>query len=151
MKSYSGQHSDEPLIDVPSSSGVDEALLKAVVQVRAGIEVEENFRIIAGRLSPRLLGYFRRHNFSHESAEDLVQTTLLRVYKSIGQLEQAEKFLAWLFKIARNVRCTATGQRLNEMRFLAGDLEQAEELPDPKPASRSPDRKIEEKESLKRL
>ena len=151
MKSFSGQQSDKPLTDDYSSAGVDEALLKAVVQARAGVEVEENFRIIAGWLSPRLLGYFRRHNFSYESAEDLVQTTLLRVYKNIGQLEQAEKFLAWLFKIARNVRFTAIERRLTEMRYLAGDLEQAEELPDPKPASRSPDRKIEEEERLKML
>lgn len=151
MKSYSGQQSDEPLIDDHSSSSVNEALLKAVGQARAGVEVEENFRIIATWLSPRLLSYFRRHYFSHEGAEDLVQTTLMRVYKNIGQLEQAEKFLAWLFKIARNVRCTAIGRQLHEMRFLAGGLELAEELPDPKPASWSPDRKIEEEERLKRM
>lgn len=151
MKSYSGQQSDEPLLDAPSPSSVNEALLKAAVQAHAGVEVEENFRIIATWLTPRLLSYFRRHYFFHEAAEDLVQTTLLRVYKNIGQLEHAEKFLGWLFKIARNVRCTATGQRLNEMRFLAGDMEQAEELPDPKPANWSPDRKIEEEERLKRM
>jgi RNA polymerase sigma-70 factor (ECF subfamily) len=151
MKSFSGQQSDKPFADDHPSSSADEALLKAVSQARAGIEVEENFRIIAAWLSPRLLGYFRKNNFSRESAEDLVQTTLLRVYKNIGQLEQTEKFLAWLFKIARNVRCTAIERRMIEMRFLAGDLEQAEELPDTKPASRSPDRKIEEEERLKML
>jgi RNA polymerase sigma-70 factor (ECF subfamily) len=151
MKSYSGQQSEQPLTDDHTSSSANETLLKAVVQARAGVDVEENFRIIAAWLSPRLLSYFRKHYFSHEAAEDLVQTTLMRVYKNIGQLEQAEKFLAWLFKIARNVRCAAIGKQLYEMRYLAGDLEQAEELPDTKPASRSPDRKIEEEERLKRM
>jgi RNA polymerase sigma factor (sigma-70 family) len=144
MKSHSGQQDNELFVDDRSPPDVNEMLLQAVREVRAGIEVEEGFRVIEAWITPRLLSYFRRHYFSHEDAEDLVQMALTRVYKNIEQLEQAEKFLAWLFKIARNVRCTAAGKQLRERQILAGGLEQAEELPDPKPASWSLDQKLEE-------
>lgn len=150
MIGYIEEQSIEPLVGDRLPSGGDEALLEAVRQMRAGVEVEENYRILDASLSPRLLSYFRTHYFSYEDAEDLVQKTKMRVYKNIDQLEQAECFFAWLFRIARNLRCTAAVQQLREKEFLAGDLEQAEELPDPKPASWSLDQQLEE-ERLKKL
>jgi RNA polymerase sigma factor (sigma-70 family) len=133
-----------------SSSMIDESLLEAVCQLRASIEVEDNFRILESWASPRLLSYFRARDFSHEDAEDLVQKTLVRVYRGIAQLEKEEKFIPWLFTIARNVHLTAARQQMRERQSRAGDLEQAEELPDPKPASWSIDQQLEEKR-LKQL
>jgi RNA polymerase sigma-70 factor (ECF subfamily) len=151
MIGYIEEQSIEPLVGDRLPSGGDEALLEAVRQMRAGVEVEENYRILDAWLSPRLLSYFRAHYFSHEDAEDLVQMTKIRVYKNIDQLEQAESFFAWLFRIARNVRCTAAAQQLRERQFLDGDLEQAKELPDPNPAGWSLDQQFEQKERLKKL
>jgi RNA polymerase sigma-70 factor (ECF subfamily) len=150
MKSYSGHQSKEPISNHSSSKGISEEVLQAVRQARAGIEVEENFRVIEAWISPRLLSYFRRHSFSHEDAEDLVQMTLVRVYKGIAQLKDEERVIPWLFKIVRNVCLTAAGQKQRERRIFDGNQETAKELPDPKPASWSFDRQLEEKR-LKRL
>ncbi|MEW6365203.1 MAG: sigma-70 family RNA polymerase sigma factor [Acidobacteriota bacterium] len=86
---------------------VDEGLAEAVRKARAGVDAESCFREIDQRLRPRLLQYFRRHGSAMEDAEDLVQTTLSRVYLGVRQLEQEDRFLPWLFTIARNVRMTA--------------------------------------------
>lgn len=129
------------------SSGrtINEALLQAVRRVRAGIEVEDSFRIIDAQLSARLLSYFQARYFSREDAEDLVQKTLAAVYIGVRQLEHEEKFLAWLFTIARNVRYTAVKQQQHESRLIPGGIELAEEFPDPRPASWSHDKQLDEK------
>jgi RNA polymerase sigma-70 factor, ECF subfamily len=135
MKEDSSPQLGEPPRSSPPPPALDEARLRAVRQLRAGVQVEESFRTLHAWLSPRLLGYFRAHRFSHADAEDLVQKTLARVYQGIRQLEREEKFLPWLFAIARNVRSTAAERERRERRLWAGDLEEAKELPDPKPAT----------------
>jgi RNA polymerase sigma-70 factor (ECF subfamily) len=132
--------------DVRGSQGLmaDPMLLEAVRRARAGIEVEENFRIIDARLRPRLLHYLRTCSDAAEDAEDLVQKTLTRVYMNVQQLESEEKFMGWLFAIARNVRMTAAEQRRREDQFMVGGMPLAETMPDPRPASWSYDQQLEE-------
>ena len=108
----------------------DTALVEAVRKLRSGVDVDESFRELELWARPRLLGYFQGHRFSPEDAEDLVQKTLIRVYLGVRQLEQEQKFLSWLFVIARNVRCTAIEHRQRERQAVAGGIELAENLPD---------------------
>lgn len=93
-------------------------------------------------LRPRLLGYFRSSSSSREDAEDLVQKTLARVFRSIGGLENEESFLAWLFTIARNVRRTAEEKRRREAEGVA----LAEEIVDPRSSTRMEEEEIERKQ-----
>lgn len=58
-------------------------------------------------LRPRLLRYFLRGPWPADEAEDLVQRTLTRVYSHVDQLHEVDRFVPWLFAIARNVRRTA--------------------------------------------
>jgi RNA polymerase sigma-70 factor (ECF subfamily) len=124
---------------------LDPAVLQAVKKLRAGVDVDESFARIEGWLRPRLTGYFRAHYFSPEDADDLVQRTFSRVYLGIRQLEQEEKFLAWLFVIARNVRCTAVEQQQRERQLMAGGMELVENVPDPRPASWLVDQELDQK------
>lgn len=89
--------------------------------------------------------YFQAHRFALADAEDLVQKTLAAVYSSVRQLEDEAKFLAWLFTIARNARYTALKQQQQEGRLVAGGMELAEKLPDPKTASSPYDQQLDEK------
>jgi RNA polymerase sigma-70 factor (ECF subfamily) len=132
MKQHPARQNAEPLTGDCSSPAISEVILEAMREVRAGIQVEDNFRIIAAQLSPRLLSYYRAYSSSREEAEDLVQKTLTRVFLGVKQLKEEEKFLAWLFAIARNVRRTAAEQRQRERQLVAGGVELAEELADPR-------------------
>ena len=130
MKQVPSRHTDEP-VDTSSPSAHDEILLQAVRQVRAGIERETNFRTMDAQLRARLRGFFRACHFSGEDIKDLVQKTLARVYLHIDQLEHEEKFVAWLFVIARNVLSTAVAEQQRESQWIAGGIELAAHLPDP--------------------
>lgn len=144
MKSHLARQRVEPLVGDPSPLIGDEALLQAVRQVRAGIGMDENFRIIDARLRPRLLRFFRANYFSSEDAEDLVQKTLTRVYLGVQHLEHEERFMGWLFAIARNVRHTAVTQQRRESQWMAGGIELAEGVPDPRSASWAHDQQLDE-------
>jgi RNA polymerase sigma-70 factor (ECF subfamily) len=145
MKQHSPRQSAEPLTGDCSSLAINEEILQAVREVLTGIRVEDNFRIIALRLSPRLLSYFRAYLSSREEAEDLVQKTLTRVFLGIKQLKEEQKFLGWLFTIARNVRRTAAEQQQRERRLMAGGIELVEELADPRPSAWSHDQELDER------
>jgi RNA polymerase sigma-70 factor (ECF subfamily) len=144
MKRLSMRENVEQEREQSSACMLDPAVLEAVQKLRAGIDVDESFARIEGWLRPRLIGYFRAHYFSPEDADDLVQKTFARVYLGVRQLEREEKFLAWLFVIARNVRFTAVGEQQRERQMVAGGIELAEEIADPRPASWSNDQQLDQ-------
>lgn len=53
--------------------------------------------------SPRVFGLLYRLTGSHETAEDLLQETFLRVVRVIAEYRHDGKFEAWLFRIAANL------------------------------------------------
>jgi RNA polymerase sigma-70 factor (ECF subfamily) len=86
-------------------------LRRAVERLRRGIEVEASFATIDALLRPRLLRYFQGHPRDAADPEDLVQRTLTRVYRGAGGLSHEDRFLGWLFVIARNVLHSAARER----------------------------------------
>jgi RNA polymerase sigma-70 factor (ECF subfamily) len=113
--------------------GSDEALLRALRQLRAGLEAEAACRTLDRQLRPRLHAYFVGRSFSPEDAEDLVQETLARVYENVRQLREEERFLPWLFTIARNEMRRALARRQRQPALTAEGQEAAESLPDRSP------------------
>ena len=80
----------------------------------------------------RLAAYFRSHGARGLDADELVQTTLERVYLGVKGLDNEERFLGWLFTIARNVRLSAVERARRERSRRAGGLELAKDVPDPR-------------------
>jgi RNA polymerase sigma-70 factor (ECF subfamily) len=93
---------------------VSDELELLVRRLRSQIEREESARRLDAQLRPRLLRYFQASSFSASEAEDLVQQALLRVFQHVGSLRAEERFLPWLFTIARNLARTAGGRRSRE-------------------------------------
>ena len=86
---------------------MDDALVLAVRHLKVGQAVGDSAQVVVQQFRPRLLSYFRHHNFSDADAEDLVQETFRRVLAGIHGLNDESKFLPWLFQIARNVQLSA--------------------------------------------
>ena len=108
---------------------MDEAFALAVRHLKDGHDVEDSARHLVEEFRPRLIAYFRHHNFSNADAEDLAQETLRRVLTSIGGLNDESKFMPWFFQIARNVRLTAravVNQRQEETLDAVGSAEPAD-------------------------
>jgi RNA polymerase sigma-70 factor, ECF subfamily len=116
--------------DGPSSA--PDRLQDAVHAARCGHDVAGSFRALEAHLAPRLRRYFRGYSFPHEDAEDLVQAVLARVWQGISGLHDEERFLPWLFAIARNVRFAAWQDRRRERSWRAEGAEPPEDTPDPR-------------------
>jgi RNA polymerase sigma-70 factor (ECF subfamily) len=89
------------------AEGLDAALARALLAVRAGTGGDAVADAADRLLRPRLLRYFRAHGIAVDDAEDLVQKTLARVFQGIRGLRHEDRLLPWLFAVARNVRRSA--------------------------------------------
>ncbi len=124
-----------PLTDGPSQAGegaLDATLLDAVRALRRGGAPDDCFGRINRAVRGRLAAYFQSHGARGLDADELVQTTLEKVYLGVKGLDNEERFLGWLFTIARNVRLSAVDRVRRERSRCAGGLELAENMPDPR-------------------
>jgi RNA polymerase sigma-70 factor (ECF subfamily) len=67
---------------------------------------------------------------SHQ-AEDLLQETLLTVYRTIGQLTNPEKFRSWLLRIAQNTAIDAARRDMRKKRTPQPEMLHIREVPRP--------------------
>ena len=62
----------------------------------------EAFNQLISRWEKRLYNYLLRLVRNREDSLDLCQEAFLKAYRSLGSLENPEKFPQWLFRIAHN-------------------------------------------------
>jgi RNA polymerase sigma-70 factor (ECF subfamily) len=64
---------------------------------------ERAFTELADRYHLRLLNFLHRMIGDRDRAEDLVQETLVRVYRHLERFDQSRKFSTWVYTIAGNL------------------------------------------------
>ncbi len=105
------------------------------------------FRRLFGLLAPSMLAFFSRSVGAGPAAEDLLQTTFLKLHAARASWRTGEKLRPWAFTIAARVRVDwlrRQGRRGDEEE-LDGDA-----LPDPEVA-RAPDGVALERERAERV
>ena len=64
---------------------------------------ENAFNILARQWQQPIYNFCLRYLGDRELAKDLLQLTLMRVYKKLKTLEDHSKFSSWIYQIARNL------------------------------------------------
>jgi RNA polymerase sigma-70 factor, ECF subfamily len=78
-----------------------------VDKLRDGARREEGFRLLFDRFYWPLFRFFEGRRFSTEECQDLIQETLLRVYRGIEGFRGDARWTHWLFRIAANTAVKA--------------------------------------------
>lgn len=89
-------HALVPRIDYPRIE--DNDLVTAYITGDGGA-----FDELVRRYRPRLLNFIHGAICDRETAEDLVQETLVRVHRHIRRFDRTKKFSTWIFHIASNM------------------------------------------------
>jgi RNA polymerase sigma-70 factor (ECF subfamily) len=90
----------------------------------------EAFAILVDRYYDRYARYAVRMVGNREDAEEALQDTFLRAYRSLARYEERERFGAWLFRILVNQCRTALARgRRRERTFPAWEMPASEEHP----------------------
>ena len=77
----------------------DEQILNLMRQ-EAGFE--RGFRLLMAKYQERLYWHIRRMVQSHDDADDVLQNTLIKIYKGVLRFEGKSALYTWLYRIATN-------------------------------------------------
>jgi len=72
---------------------------------------ERGFRTLLEKYQERIYWQIRRLVTFHEDADDVLQNTLVKVYRGIGQFEGKSALFTWLYRIATNEAITFLQQK----------------------------------------
>ena len=76
---------------------------------------EQGFRLLMVKYREPLYAHIRRMVGSHDDADDVLQNTFIKVFKSITRFEKKSKLFTWLYRIATNEAITfLTGRNKKE-------------------------------------
>lgn len=106
---------------------------------REGGKEEYAFNLLVRKYSERIYWHIRQLVLDHEQANDLLQNTLIKAWKSLPEFRGDSKLFTWLYRIATNETITflkrerlkniltftdtsqLVGQRLTADEFFSGD------------------------------
>ncbi len=77
-----------------------------VEQFKTPENKEQAFRVLVERYQEKLYFHIRRFVFNHQDADDVLQNTFIKVWKSLDNFKSNSKLYTWLYRIATNESIT---------------------------------------------
>jgi RNA polymerase sigma factor (sigma-70 family) len=72
---------------------------------------ERGFRLLMSRYQEPLYRHIRRMVYDHDDANDIIQNTFIKVFRSVERFEGKSKLYTWLYRIATNEAITFLNSR----------------------------------------
>lgn len=83
---------------------------------------EKAFRQLVSTYKERLYWHIRRMVINHEDADDVLQNTFIKVFRSIDKFKGDSKLYSWMYRIATNEAITCINQRSKKAGISSEEL-----------------------------
>ena len=94
---------------------IDEQAL--VQELKDKTTQEQAFRILMFQYKERLYWHVRKIVISHDDADDVLQNTFIKVYRSIDKFNSESKIYSWMYRIATNEAITFINKKAKEKKI----------------------------------
>jgi RNA polymerase sigma factor (sigma-70 family) len=94
---------------------IDEQAL--VQELKDKTTQEQAFRILMSQYKERLYWHVRKIVISHDDADDVLQNTFIKVYRSIDKFNSESKIYSWMYRIATNEAITFINKKAKEKKI----------------------------------
>lgn len=101
---------------------VDEVIL--VEQLQNVQTKEQAFRVLITEYKERLYWHIRKIVISHDDADDVLQNTLIKVFRGIDNFKQESQLFSWMYRIATNESITFINKRAKERNTEISEIKQ---------------------------
>lgn len=95
-----------------------------IEQLKAPQTKEKAFRNLVSIYKERLYWHIRKIVISHDDADDVLQNTFLKVFRSIDNFKQESQLFSWMYRIATNESITFINKRAREQNLDISDFQQ---------------------------
>ncbi len=82
---------------------------------------DKDFNILSQRYKTKLIRYIFNFTKNIESAEDILQNTLIKTHKNINRFDLSKKFSPWIYRIAHNETMTYLNKETKNRKVLSLD------------------------------
>lgn len=90
--------------DGQSSMNITDDQILSLLQSQSSYE--KGFRALMEKYQERLYWHIRKMVYEHDDANDVIQNTFIKVYRSIDKFKGNSKLYTWLYRIATNESIT---------------------------------------------
>ncbi len=97
--------------------------LQLVADLQTPQTREQAFRELMSLYKERLYWHIRKIVYSHDDADDVLQNTFIKVYRSIDGFKGQSKLYSWLYRIATNEAITHLNRNAKRMHLSSEEYQ----------------------------
>ena len=94
-----------------------------VKQLQTKTSKEQAFKTLVSLYKERLYWHIRNIVKSHDDADDVLQNTFIKVYKSIDNFKGDSKLYSWLYRIATNESITLINKNAKRLQITSEEVQ----------------------------
>ena len=88
---------------------------KQLISALQSVELKESgFRVLVSQYKERLYWHIRKIVIDHDDADDVLQNTFIKIFKSIDRFKGDSKLFTWMYRIATNEAITFINKKAKQ-------------------------------------
>ncbi len=93
-----------------------------IADLKQGTQKDMAFHRLVKKYQERLYWHIRKIVLNHEDADDVLQNTFIKVWKSIDRFREESSLYTWLYRIATNEAITHLNEKKRKSFFPLNDV-----------------------------